>query len=90
MWGAVIHGFDNPILACRGPNISLASIAAAHAAAIEVFRDFAGTPRLLRDEFIRDTLSKLVAGQLIDGVDHLSTWLPSAIGWGGIPANIKL
>ena len=88
MWGAVIHGFDNP--GSSGVEYLISIDRSAHAAAIEVFPDFAGSPRLLGDEFICDMLPKLVAGQLIDGVDYLSTWLLSAIGWDGIPANIKL
>lgn len=88
IWAAVIHGFDNP--GSSGAEYLISIDRSAHAAAIEVFPDFAGTPRLLSDEFIRDTFPKLVAGQLIDGVDYLSTWLLSAVGWDGIPANVKV
>jgi hypothetical protein len=85
MWGAVIHGFDNPD--SSGAEYLIGIDRSAHAAALEVFPDFAGSPRLLNDEFIRDTLPKLVAGQLNDEVDYLSCWLLSAVGWDEMPTT---
>jgi hypothetical protein len=81
MWGAVIHGFDNP--GSSGAEYLVSIDRDAYAAAIKVFPELAGSPRQLKDDLICETLPNLIAGKPIDGVDFLSNSLLSAVGWDG-------
>lgn len=81
--GAVIDRFDR-----RGDteaNYLVDIDPAAYTAAVEVFPELSTAPRLFKDVDVHRMLQGLYTGKMFDGVDYLSTWLPSVLGLDDLP-----
>jgi hypothetical protein len=81
--GAVIHHFDRR--EDTGAQYLNGIDESAYAAGIEIFPELARMPRLFDGFDVENALRNLYRGRIVDGVDYLSTWLLSALGWDGWP-----
>lgn len=85
--GAVIHNFDGR--ENTGAQYLNAIDQAAYATGMELFPELGCMPRLFDGKDVESMLRNLYSGQIRDGVQYLSTWLLSALGWDGVPREFE-